>query len=102
KLLSAVYAIGIIFLISNILSQGLWFLQINYFSQTPFIVIAMVLAVAAIYGAYLGIEVIARQTALATLAWYVAFLSLFLLVSKDIDPGNLRPVLENGMLPVLK
>jgi spore germination protein KB len=102
KLLSAVYVIGFIFFVSYILSQGLWFLRINYYTHTPGIVIAVVLAVVAIYGAYLGIEVVARETGLALIGFYAAIFLLFFLSAKEIDLGNLRPVLENGLLPVLR
>ena len=102
KLLSATYAVFILFYTSFILGQGFWYLQINFLPHTPRLVIVMVLAIAAIYGAYLGIEVIARETGMAALVWYTAALLLFLLAAKDIDSGNLRPAFENGPLPVLR
>jgi spore germination protein KB len=84
------------------LSEGSFFIHILLLSLTPIIVLDTVLTVVAIYGAYLGIECIARQNQLSCAIWLLSLLLLSALTVKDMNFSNLRPVLENGLLPVLR
>lgn len=59
-------------------------------------------ALASIYGVYLGIEVIARQNELTSPIWMLSFIVILFLVAKEINPDNFRPILENGIMPVIK
>jgi spore germination protein KB len=102
KLLAAVYAVEYINFVFGALSVGSSFIHITILSHTPLIALDIVLAAAAVYGAYLGIEVIARQNQLVWPAWMLMLVLLFSLVAKDINLSNLRPVFENGLLPTLK
>lgn len=102
KLLAAVYAALIIGLIVVNLSQGSFFLHILLLSLTPITVLDTVLSIVAIYGAYLGIECIARGNQITYPLWALSFFLLLALSAKDMNFNNLRPVLENGLLPVLR
>lgn len=103
KLISVAYAIAFIFFTSAVLSEGSWFVQINYYANTPHVVFDTVLAVVAIYGAYLGIETIARHNGALVVIWYISSTSLLLLLaSQALNLGNFKPVFENGLLPVLR
>ena|GEM_PF-751445 len=102
KLLAAAYALMFIHFGSLLLNEGSTFIQLALFSLTPPVVLDTLLAVVAIYGAYLGIEVIARENGMVAPAWILMVLLLLALAAKDINFSNLRPVLENGLLPVLR
>ena len=102
KLMSAAYAIVFIFFTAVVLSEGSWFIGISFYTNTPHIVFVAVLTAVAIYGAYLGIEVIARNNGMVIVTWYIASNVLLLLLTQEIDLGNLKPVFENGLLPVLR
>ncbi len=102
KLLAAAYALGFTYLASVILSEGSTFIHIALLNMTPPVVLDMVLAAVAAYGAYLGIEVIARENGMVLPAWALMVVLLLFLAAKDMNFGNLKPVLENGLLPVLR
>jgi spore germination protein KB len=102
KLLAAIYAAVFINFVFGTLNEGSTFMHTVFLSHTPMVVLDVMLATAAIYGAYLGIEVIARQNQLTWPLWMFSLIVVLSLVSKDFHLDNLRPVLENGLLPVLK
>jgi spore germination protein KB len=102
KLLAAIYTILIIGLIVINLGQGSFFVHLLLLDMTPVIVIDITLVVVAVYGAYLGIECIARQNQFISVIWVLSLFLLSALGVKDLNPGNLRPVLENGLLPLLR
>jgi spore germination protein KB len=102
KALAAVYTVMLIGLIVVNLGEGSFFIHILLFDLTPIAVLDTVLVVAAIYGAYLGIECIARQNGLASISWMLSLLLLCALAVQDMNFSNLKPVLENGLLPILR
>jgi spore germination protein KB len=102
KLLSAVYAAFFIQVAATVVNQGAGFMHITSYPRTPVVVLETVLAGVAAYGAYLGIECIARQNELVWPVWVGSFLLIILLASRDLNLSNLKPVLENGLLPVIR
>lgn len=50
----------------------------------------------------MGIEVIARHNEMIFPVFILSLSILILLVSKDINPVNFKPVMEKGIVPVLK
>jgi spore germination protein KB len=102
KLLAAIYALIFINFIFGTLSEGSSFIHTAFLSHSPLVVLDVMAAVAAVYGAYLGIEVIARQNQLVWPIWMFSLVVVLALVSRDIHLGNLRPVFENGILPALR
>jgi spore germination protein KB len=84
------------------LSEGSFFIHILLLGLTPVAILDMMLVVAAIYGAYLGVECIARQNGLASTAWMLSLLLLCALAARDMNFSNLKPVLENGLMPILR
>ncbi len=102
KLLAAVYAVVLINFAFVVLNENSSFLHITILSRTPLTVLDTVTAIAAIYGAYLGIECIVRQNQLFWPVWMIAIVVVLALAAKDINLGNLGPVFENGLLPALK
>jgi spore germination protein KB len=102
KLLAAVYALIFIQLGSAMLNEGSTFIQLALLSLTPPVVLDTVLVVMAIYGAYLGIEVIARENGMVLPLWVLMVVLLIALAAREMNFSNLKPVLENGLLPVLR
>jgi spore germination protein KB len=102
KLLAAAYALFLINISFGTLNEIASFIHIAFLSHTPLAVLGVIAAIAALYGAYLGIEVIARENGLATPAWILATALVIILLAKDINFNNLRPMFENGIVPALK
>lgn len=102
KLLAAVYTCFLILLASAILCQATFFIQIAILRETPPLALGLILSAVAAYGAYLGIEVIARQNEMIWPLWIFSIIFLGALALKDLNLLNLRPFLENGVLPVIK
>ncbi|MQL51021.1 GerAB/ArcD/ProY family transporter [Desulfofundulus thermobenzoicus] len=69
---------------------------------TPQVAFAVVLVMVCTYGVYQGLEVIARVMELIYPTILILFGLVLLLVSGHMDPGNLLPVMENGIKPVLR
>jgi spore germination protein KB len=102
KLLATAYVLMFIHLASLLLNEGSTFINIAYLSQTPPVVLDGVMAVMAVYGAYLGIEAIARENGMVMPMWIVVFMLLVSLAAVNLNFSNFKPVLENGLLPVLR
>ena len=102
KLLATVYTVMLIGLVVVTLSEGSSFVHILLLSLTPTAVLDTVLVIGAVYGAYLGIECIARQNGLTASVWMLSILLLCALAARDLKFGNLEPVLGNGLQPILR
>lgn len=102
KILAVVYTGVLIHYTAVIINEGSTFIHVAFLRETPVMVLETIGALVAIYGVYLGIEVIARQNELVWPVWSLSLLIILLLVAKEINPDNLRPFLENGIMPVLK
>lgn len=84
------------------MNEGSTFIQVHLLFLTPQTVLNTVLAVTAIYGAYLGIEVVARENGMILPVWLLMIVLLLSLAAKDINFSYLKPVFENGLLPILR
>ncbi len=102
KLLAAAYALAFIHMGSVFVGEASVFINTHLLFLTPPTVLDTVLAMMAIYGAYLGIEAIARENEIVLPVWLLLIVFLLLLAAKDVDISHLKPVLENGLLPVLR
>jgi spore germination protein KB len=102
KILAAVYTAVFVHYTAVIVNECSTFIHVAFLRETPLTILEILIALAAVYGAYLGIEVIARQNELVWPVWLLSLFLVLLLVAKEINPDNLRPFLENGVLPVLK
>ncbi|MGB9792404.1 MAG: GerAB/ArcD/ProY family transporter [Thermacetogeniaceae bacterium] len=102
KPLAAAYAAFFILLTSAILCQAAFFVQIAILRETPPIALGLILSGVAAYGAYLGIEVIARENEMVWPLWTFSIIFLGILALKDLNLLNLKPFLENGAMPVLR
>ncbi len=102
KLLAAAYALMFIHFGSLLLNEGSTFIQLTLLNLTPPAVLETVLAAMAIYGAYLGIEVIARENGMVLPIWMLMVFLLLALAASEMNFSYLKPVFENGLLPVLR
>ncbi|NLU49119.1 MAG: endospore germination permease [Syntrophomonadaceae bacterium] len=102
KLLAAAYTFFFAHVNSLILTQGTQFIHTAFLRDTPVLVLALVLAGAAAYGVYLDIEVIARQNELVFVVFVLSFVILVTLVAREVSIDNLKPVLENGLVPMVR
>lgn len=102
KILGFLYIGVFIHITSVMVIEGAQFINTNFLIQTPVLVLQLVLAGVAVYGVYLGIEVIARHNEIVFPIFVFSLAILIILVVKDINPSNFLPILENGWMPVLK
>jgi spore germination protein KB len=102
KLLAAIYAVVLINFTFGALNEGSSFIKTAFMGHTPLMVFDAIGAIVGIYGAYLGVEVIVRHNQLLFPLWMLSLVAVLSLVAKDISFSNLRPVFENGLIPVLK
>ncbi|SDN67296.1 spore germination protein KB [Bacillus sp. OK048] len=77
------------------------FISGNVMFDTPSIVFTIGIMFVSALAVCGGIEVIARSAVICTTIYMSTSLFLLLLI-KDIDIGFMLPILENGMLPVIK
>lgn len=74
------------------------------YTNTPEFFINTLMVVTILYGIYKGIEVLSRVAELLFVVVYLMALAGFILVifSGLIDVQNLKPLLENGLMPIIK
>ncbi|WP_115993586.1 GerAB/ArcD/ProY family transporter [Cohnella lupini] len=88
--------------ISVMAKQHTFFIHTLLLPKSPSIVGSLTVLVLSGIAVYLGIEVIGRSTEFLTPMKMVLLLPLFFLTLRDLDPGQLKPVLAEGILPVLQ
>ncbi len=101
KILAGIFAVVLMHITSGVLSEGSAFIHIAFLRETPPLLLNIILIGAAFYGAFLGIEVIARHNLLLFAFFSVATLAVILLVLPDINTENFLPILEHGYKPAL-
>lgn len=102
KILAGLYTAVFIQYTAVIVNEGSAFIHVAFLRETPVVAIEIISALAAVYVAYLGIEVIARQNEIVWPFWTISILIILIMVAKEINPDNLRPFMENGIIPVIK
>lgn len=70
--------------------------------ETPVPVIIMPYAIAMVIGVYYGIEAIARASELFYIFVTILFVGSIILVLPNATPEYITPILDNGILPILK
>lgn len=102
KLLGVCYIGFFVHITSVMVVEGAQFVKTNFLTETPLLVLELVLAGVAVYGVYQGIEAIARHNEIVFPIFVLSISILILLVIKDINMNNYLPVMENGFVPVFK
>ncbi|SFD76125.1 spore germination protein (amino acid permease) [Paenibacillus catalpae] len=85
-----------------ILNQHIQFINTVFLMRTPSVIISLTLAILCGIAVYMGIEAIARCNEYLALLNFVFLIPLLLLMLAESDPERLRPVLGNGIFPVLQ
>ncbi|OLN21437.1 spore gernimation protein KB [Domibacillus antri] len=104
RILSFLYILYFMYLAARVLRDFGEMLLIFAYSETPLFVTNSLLIIVIIYTVRKGIEVLARTGELLFVFIGLLAVSGFLLITLSgvIQVTNLQPVLENGMLPVVK
>ncbi|WP_186578002.1 GerAB/ArcD/ProY family transporter [Aquibacillus kalidii] len=104
KLVALVYVMYFLYIAARVLRDFGDLLITTTLSQTPLLVINLIIVLLVMYSCHLGIEVIARAGNIFFIIWIMlAFLFfLFVFVAQLPKVENLQPVLENGWMPVVK
>ncbi|MDR6880015.1 endospore germination permease [Bacillus sp. 3255] len=85
-----------------ILNQHIQFINTVLLHRSPAIVISLTLALLCGAASYMGIESIARCNGFLALFIIVLLIPLLLLMLTESDPQRLRPVMSNGVIPLLQ
>lgn len=88
--------------ISAITKQHTFFISTLLLPNSPPIVASFTIVLVAALAVIAGIEVIARSNELLTMLMLILLIPLLLLSIKEADPGQLEPVLGNGVGPLLR
>jgi spore germination protein KB len=104
RMIGFLYIIYFLYCASRVLRDFGELLTSTIYTNTPLIVINCLMIVTIIYAIHKGFEVIARVGELFFIIIYIMAVVGFLLVlfSGLIHLENLRPVLENGFMPIVK
>jgi len=73
-----------------------------FLRSTPMPVVSAALVLVCAFAVRAGIEVIARAAQVFFPFFVIPFVIMILLVLKDMDPQNMFPFLENGLLPTIR
>ncbi|HLS08423.1 endospore germination permease [Lentibacillus sp.] len=78
------------------------FVKGNFLEDTPMAVILGSMILICAFAVRGGLEVIARSAQIFVPVVIVLFIVIILLLTPDMNPGNMLPVFENGLIPSLK
>ncbi|WP_274649527.1 GerAB/ArcD/ProY family transporter [Paenibacillus humicola] len=96
------YCHYLIALISQSLNQHIQFISLVLLPKSPSLVIILTLMCLCGLTVYAGIEVIGRCNELLTSLIVVLLIALCILAIKESDPGQLKPLLGEGIQPILQ
>jgi spore germination protein (amino acid permease) len=106
KWIGTVVALSFVILCLTIAYHMPWyisnFMNTHVMPETPAYVINFLFVAAAVIAILYGIETIARASEVFITLASILFLIAMILVSPNIKPQNIQPVLEKGIIPVLK
>lgn len=106
KFLGKVIGLAFIFFLAHlcgvILREYGEFVKGNFLEDTPMIVILGSMAFVCALAVRGGIEVMARSAQVFVPVVTVLFILILLLLTPDLDPGNMLPAFEKGLMPSLR
>ncbi len=102
KLVGGAYIL--FFLVFNVLviREFSQFLTLTVLSKTPHYILNIAIVLVGGYAAAKGIEVIARMTQFVLPFFVAGTLFIFVLAIPAMEPGKLLPLLEGGVLPIIR
>ncbi len=104
KILACIYIVYFLYISARVLRDFGEMLVTFAYEETPLFIVNALLLLTIVYTVHKGIEVIARTGQLLFVVLYFLAVAGFILVivSGLIEIKNLKPVLENGVMPVVK
>lgn len=104
KLVALIYIIYFIYMSALILRKFEDLLVITLFNASSLILIGILMLLLIMYGLFKGFETIARtnEVLFVLITIIILIVIAFEFISKVYNINNLRPVLENGWIPVIK
>ncbi|WP_251551846.1 GerAB/ArcD/ProY family transporter [Neobacillus muris] len=104
RLIGLMYVVYFMYCAARVLRDFGELLLSTIYTNTPLIVINCLMMLTIIYATYKGLEVFARVGELYFLVVYLIAVAGFILIlaSGLIHISNLKPILENGIMPVVK
>jgi spore germination protein KB len=85
-----------------ILNQHIQFINTVLLMRSPPLIVSLTLAFLCGVAIYMGIGSIARCNEFLALFIFILMIPLFLLMLGESNPAQLRPVMSNGMAPILR
>jgi len=101
KIIGALYVWFFLHQTSTILRELGEFLTAAPYPETPIIVFIVITALFAAYAVYHGLETICRVGEIITPLILGSLMLVFIMVAKDVDFSILKPILEDGFVPVI-
>jgi spore germination protein KB len=104
RFIGFLYIVYFIYIAARVLRDFGELLATTIYNSTPLFVINSLMIITIIYGIHKGFEVLARVGEIFFgIVYFTAILGMLLITfSGLIHLGNLKPILENGMKPVIK
>ncbi|MGE5371270.1 MAG: GerAB/ArcD/ProY family transporter [Solirubrobacterales bacterium] len=102
RLLAMVYLALFLHLATVMISEIAHFIHVTFLNQTPHVAVVLLVCAAIFYGAFCGIETIARANVLVLFLFLIGSLVSVLLLIPEIHPAYMLPFLEHGWRPILK
>jgi len=85
-----------------LLNDFINFASVKYLFQTPDIMICLLFVIAALFIVRKGLETLGRTSLLLSYISIILFVLIVLTLTEYIDLSNIKPILSNGIAPVLK
>ncbi len=102
RILGLFYVQFYLYIIGIILREYAEFVVGVYLTRTPIIVVIVGMVVISATAVHGCIEVIARSALVLVPLFALALLIVMLMLIPDLEPRNILPVMEHGMLPSIK
>lgn len=102
KIMAALFLTWLFHATALVIWQTGNFTRKSLLPNTPFLFTILILLLPVIYGAYKGLEAMSRSSHVIFMLTFLPLFVLFLLNIPDFDPENLLPVLDDGIIPVLR
>ncbi|KAF0816270.1 Nutrient germinant receptor inner membrane subunit B (GerKB/GerAB/GerBB) [Bacillus sp. ZZV12-4809] len=103
-ILGWIYVVYFIYFSSRVLRDFVDLLRLAAYDKTTFLTLAIGMVLCVMYASYKGIEVFARFSLITFFLVMVSLAGIIILqfLSGNVQLQNLQPVLEDGIMPVLK
>ena len=102
KLLACLYILFLFVLVVLVIREFTSFFSVTIMPKTPILLLNLVLILVGGYAALGGIEVIGRMAQFVLPIVVLSFLLVIILSIPDMDFGYLQPLLEGGVMPIVK